>query len=191
MPANRLQRSVSNIFVIARHTVVTQRLRRQVRCRRSDRLYAGLFVVGDDRNCRDFPRSRGGGLLQQLDFTIDAQDFRHLLVEQGIAAFQIIAHLVRLDFIRGENFAQRALSKIGEAFVSRRRPMFVNVSRQQPRRPQLVRIPEILGFCGKQDRQQKFAASSVMARSRPGRGLSSRASMMPSFSARRKHLSTV
>ncbi len=101
-----------------------------------------------------FRLMRDSGLLQQRDLAVDAQDLGHLFVEQRIAAFQIIAHLVRLDLIRGENFAQRALSKIGEAFVSCRRPMFANVSCQKPRRPQLMRIAEILGFAaGKIDNE--------------------------------------
>jgi hypothetical protein len=49
---------------------------------------------------------------------------------------------------------RRALSKIGEAFVSCRRPLFSNLSRQQPRRPQFVRIAEILGLAaGKIDNE--------------------------------------
>jgi hypothetical protein len=36
--------------------------------------------------------------------------------------------------ITGKTTAQRALSKSGETFMSRRRTMFANVSRQQPRR---------------------------------------------------------
>jgi hypothetical protein len=47
----------------------------------------------------------------------------------GEMLLRIVAHLVRLDLICGENFAQRALSKIGETFVSHRRTMFVNVPR--------------------------------------------------------------
>jgi hypothetical protein len=108
-------------------------------------------------------------LLQQLDFAIDAQDLGHLLIEQGIAAFQIIAHLVRLDLVRGENLAQRALSKFGEAFVSCRRTMFANVSRQQPRRAQFVRIAEILGFAaGKIDNESSrlFGDDTLASRAR-------------------------
>ncbi len=82
-----------------------------------------IATAGVSCSCAD------GGLLEHFDFAIDAQDLGHLLVEQGIAAFQIVAHLVRLDLVCGENFAQRALSKIGEAFVSRRRTMFANVPR--------------------------------------------------------------
>jgi hypothetical protein len=104
-------------------------------------------------------------LLQQRDLAIDAQEIGHLLVEQGIATFQIIAYLVRLDLIRGENFAQRALSKIGEAFVSCRRSMFTNVSYQQPRRPQFVWIAEILGFAASKidDESSSFFCDDPLA----------------------------
>ena len=144
---------------------MAQRRWRQVRRRRSDRLHTGLFIVRDDRDRRGFLLLRDGGLLQQRDLAIDAQDLGHLLVEQRIAAFQIIAHLVRLDLMRGENFAQRALSKIGEAFVSCRRPMFANVSRQQPRRPQFMRIAQFLGFAASKidDESSRFFCDDPLA----------------------------
>jgi hypothetical protein len=31
------------------------------------------------------------------NLAVDTQKFRHLLLELGVAAFQIVAHLVRLD----------------------------------------------------------------------------------------------
>ena len=125
------QRSVSDIFVIARQAGHGAKgLAGKSGAVVPIAVDAGLFVVGDDRKRRGFlARCADGGLLEHLDFAIDAQDLGHLLVEQGIAAFQIVAHLVRLDLICGENFAQRALSKIGETFVSHRRTMFANVPR--------------------------------------------------------------
>ncbi|MGY3034053.1 hypothetical protein ACVIIV_003223 [Bradyrhizobium sp. USDA 4354] len=44
-------------------------------------------------------RSLGRGFLQDLDFTIDAQRFRYLLCELGVAIFKVAAHLVRLDLL--------------------------------------------------------------------------------------------
>jgi hypothetical protein len=41
---------------------------------------------------------------------IDAQNFRHLLLELGIAAFQIVTHLMRFDFLLTENHTPWALS---------------------------------------------------------------------------------
>src|ERR1700723_1749370 len=41
----------------------------------------------------------GRGLLQDLDLAIDAQNFRHPLFELGVAAFQMVPHLMRFDFL--------------------------------------------------------------------------------------------
>ena len=74
--------------------------------------------------------------------------------------------------------------------MSCRRTMFANVSCQQPRRPQFVRIAEILGFtAGKIDNESSrfFGDDPLASRS----GLSSRAATTPNLSARRKHRSTV
>ena len=163
------QRSVSDIFMIARQAAVSQRLWRQIRRRRSNRLDAGLFIIGDDCKRRAFSLVRGIGLLEQFDFTINAQDLGHLLVEQGIAALQIIAHLVRLNLVGGEDLAQRSLGKIGKAFVSCGRTVFANMSRQQPSCPQFVWIAEALWFAaGKIDNESSrfFRDNSLTSRTR-------------------------
>ena len=46
----------------------------------------------------------GGASLQNLDLAINAQNLGHLLLELGIATFQIVAHLVRLDFLLCRSF---------------------------------------------------------------------------------------
>jgi hypothetical protein len=58
---------------------------RQIRCRRRDRLDSRLLVVGDDRNRHTRFLRLGGGLLQDLNLAIDAQNLRHLRFEIGIA----------------------------------------------------------------------------------------------------------
>ena len=95
----------------------------------------------------------GGGFFQDLDLAIDAQNLRHLLLELGVATFQIVTHLVRLDFLLAEDLAHRALDQIGETFVPRRRPVLARMARQKPRRPQLVRIAVILGLVARQRHQ--------------------------------------
>ena len=60
------------------------------------------------------PLSLGRGFLQDLDFTIDAQDLRHLPLELGVAIFKIVTHLVRLDFLLTEDLAHRSLDQIGQ-----------------------------------------------------------------------------
>ena len=66
----------------------------------------------------------------------------------------MIAHLVRFDFLLTENLAHRALDKIGETSVSRRRPVLARMARQKTRRPQLVRIAVILGLVARQRHQR-------------------------------------
>jgi hypothetical protein len=132
------------VFIIARECRVGARHRRQSRCCRSDRLDSQLLVAGDNRHrltrfLRRLRRLRlGSGLLQDLDLAIDAQNLRHLLLELGIAAFQIVTHLMRLDFLLAKNLAHRALDKIGETFVPSGGGVLARMARQQPRRPQLV-----------------------------------------------------
>jgi hypothetical protein len=46
-----------------------------------------------------------------LNLTINAQNLRHLLLELGITFFQIVPHLVRLNFFSVENLTFRATAK--------------------------------------------------------------------------------
>ena len=68
---------------------------------RCDGLDSGLSSLGDDRH---LPARflRLGGLFLDLDFVINPQDLRHLLLELGVATFQIVPHLVRLYFLLSE-----------------------------------------------------------------------------------------
>ena len=85
-------------------------------------------------------------LLDELHFAIDAQNLRHLLLELRVAAFQVVADLVRLYLLLIEDFAQRALSQLGKASVPLRRAMLTRMAGKQSRRPQFVRIAEFLGL---------------------------------------------
>src|ERR1700750_1147596 len=71
---------------------------------------------------------------------IDTQDLRHFLLELGVATLQIVAHLVRFDLLRAENFPYGALNQTGETLMSGLRSALARMAGQQPRRPQLVRI---------------------------------------------------
>src|ERR1700758_3677401 len=77
---------------------------------------------------------------------IDTQNLRHFLLELGVATLQIVAHLVRLDFLLAENLAHRALDQLGKALVPRRRAVLARMACQQPRRPQLMRITVLPGL---------------------------------------------
>ena len=63
-----------------------------------------------------------------MDLAIDTQDFRHLLLEFGIATFQIVANLVRFDFLLAEDLAHRALDQLGETFVPSGRSVLARVA---------------------------------------------------------------
>jgi hypothetical protein len=79
-------------------------------------------------------------LLQNRDLAIDAKNLRHFLFELSVAAFQVIAHLVRFQFLLVEDLAHRALDEVGKTLMPCRRPMLC----QEPRRPQLMRIAQFL-----------------------------------------------
>ena len=91
--ASRSARNLSFLASVASNTAssVTE-------SRRGDGLDTRLFIVGDDRHrFVRFVRLAGSSLFQHLNLAVDTQNFCHLLLELGVAAFQIVAHLVRLD----------------------------------------------------------------------------------------------
>src|SRR6266545_2247557 len=93
------------------------------------------------------------GFLQDLDFTIDAQDLRHLLFELGVAIFKIVTHLVRLDCLLAKDLAHRSLDQIGQTRMPRRQPVFARMARQEPRCPQLMWMAVVLGLVARQRHQ--------------------------------------
>src|SRR5208282_1498807 len=129
-------RAVALVLVIAREGRMSAGLGRQVRGGRGDRLNAGLLIVGYNRHrIARFLFCGRRRLLDEPYFAIDAQNLRHLLLELRIAAFQVVADLVRLYLLLIEDFAQRALSQLGEASVPLRRPMLTRMAGEQSRRP--------------------------------------------------------
>src|SRR5215472_9567813 len=162
------QRAMAFILVITGKGRVDAGLGRQIRRRRCDGLDSRLFVVGDDRY-RLVPFIRLGRPFQDLDLAIDAQYLGHLLLELGVAAFQIVAHLVWLDLLLAEDLAYRALDQVGETFMPRRWSVLARMACQQPRRPQLVRIAVVLRFIARQGHQPSFGFRRdrrLLARSR-------------------------
>ena len=146
-PSQQTDRAVALILMIAREGGVLAGLGRQVRGRGRDRLDTGLLVIGDDRHRIARLLFCGGRrLLDELHLAIDAQNLRHLLLELRVAAFQVIANLVRLYLSRIEDVAQRALSQLGKAGMPLRRPVLACVAGEKSCRPQFVRIAEVLGL---------------------------------------------
>ena len=106
---------------------------------------AGLLVIGDDRYCIARLLFRGDRrLLQEFHRAVDAQDFRHLLCELRVAAFQVVTHLVWLHLLLVEDLAHRALDQLAEADVPLRRCMLARVAGQKPRRQQFVGMSDVL-----------------------------------------------
>jgi hypothetical protein len=185
-PGQEAQRAMALILVIAGEGCMNAGFWRQVRRRRADRLQAGFFIVRDDRH-RVAWRV---GLLQNLDLTVDAEDVRHLLFEFRIAALQVGAYLVRFNGVCVENLAYGSLHQFRETLVPSSRPMFARMAGQEPRRPQLVRIIEVLRFLAGQRHEPCFASAVIVA-ILPGRALSSNATNGPETAARSMHRCTV
>ena len=181
-PGQQTDRAVPLVFMLAGKGRVHAGLRRQIGGGRGDRLDAWLLVVRDDRHSRLAFRD-GHRLFQEFHLAINAQHLRHFFRKVGVAALQIVTDFVRLHVFLVEDFADRALHQIGEAHMSLRRPMLAGMECEKPRRPQFVRIAEVLRLATGQI-NQPCLASIVMVGSRPGRGRSSSAAIGPSATAR-------
>jgi len=81
------------VLVVAREAGVLAGLGRQVRGCRCDGLESGLLVVGDDRHCLAWLLRCRCRLFDDRNLAVNAQHFCHLVLERGITAFQVVAHL--------------------------------------------------------------------------------------------------
>src|SRR5882757_5612316 len=153
MPANRLT-VPWRLYSLSRAKVAnTPGLGRQIWRGRRDGLDAGLLVVRDDRDRLTRFVRFGSRPFQDLNLTIDAQNLGHLSLKFSVAALQIVAHLMRLDFLLAKYLAHRTLDQASETVMASGRPVLARMPRQQPRRPQLVRIAHILGLAAGQVHQ--------------------------------------
>src|SRR5215470_7664774 len=168
-PGQQAERTMPFVLVIAGESRVDAGLGRQIGRGRGNRLDSWFFVIRDNGYWLGrFPRF--GSLFQDLDLAVHAQNVRHLLLELGVATFQIIPHLVRPDFLLAKYFAHRPLRQIGEAFVPGGRRVLARMACQQPRRPQFMRITVILGLFASQRYQPRFRLRRncrLLARARP------------------------
>src|SRR5204863_1716839 len=154
-PGQQAQRALTFVFMITREGGVDAGYGRQIGRRCCNGLDSRFFIIGHDSyRLARFPRF--GSFFQDLDLTINAQNLRHLLFELGVAPFQIVPHLVWLDFLVAEDFADGALGQLGKTFVPRRRRVLACMPCQEPRRPQRVRITVILGLVASQRYQPRF-----------------------------------
>jgi hypothetical protein len=66
-----------------------------------------------------------------VDDGVSVDVIGHLPFELGVAAFQVVAHLVGLDVLVAVNLAHRALDQESETLVARRRPVLARMARQK------------------------------------------------------------
>jgi hypothetical protein len=121
-------------------------------------LNAGFFVVGNDRDRIDWLLFRCR-LFQDFHLAINAQHRGHLFRKVGIAGialFQVVPHFVRFDLFLSQDLAHCALCQVGEARMSLRWSMLASVAGQKPRRPQFVRIAEVLRLPASQRHQPRL-----------------------------------
>src|ERR1700741_883448 len=95
-PGQQAERAMAFVLMIPRDARMAAWYWRQIRCRRGDGLDSRLLVVRDDRDRLLRFLRLGSGFFQDLDLAVDTQNFRHLGLELGVAAFQIVANLVGL-----------------------------------------------------------------------------------------------
>jgi hypothetical protein len=140
-------RTAALIFMIACKSRMHARLGRQVWCRGGPRLDTGLLVIGKDRHrIARLLFGRRRGFLDELHLAVDTQHFRHLGLELGIAAFQVIPDLMGLYLLLIEDLAKRALSELAKAAMPLSRSMLPRMASEKTRSPQFVRIAEVLGL---------------------------------------------
>ncbi len=159
---------------VAREGLMHVRPWRQVGCGVADRLDAGLLVIGDDGDVRYLRRrSPSGG-----DFAIDAEHLSHLRLERVIAPFKIVADLVRLGIVGGEELADRALDDTGQGRMPGRRGMLADMAGQQPRcrdadcrrgPPSPQAAPHVAGSAARCDGSPRSSRPPQSSRGRRGR----------------------
>ena len=112
-PGQQAEPAMAFVLMIPREARMAAWHWRQIRCRRGDGLDPRLLVVRDDRDRLLRFLRLGSGFFRDLDLAVDTQNFRHLGLELGVAAFQIGAHLVRLDFLFDREACTRCLEPDG------------------------------------------------------------------------------
>jgi hypothetical protein len=189
------QGAVALVFVIAHHGRANAGKWRAIWRGRSDRLNPWFLVVRDDGQAPAIAvlalaLSTFSLATHHRHLPVDTEDFGHLGLELRIALLQVVANFVRLDFLLGQYFADRSLGQLRQARMPGGWSMLTGMRGEQPGRPQLVGITQLLGLPARHATSQVFA-SAVMTRSRPARGRSSSASITPSSAARARQRVTV
>ena len=109
------QGAVALVLVIAHHGRAGAGQWRTIRRGRPDRLDSGFLVVRDEGEALATAAILTSALPfrpQHRHLPVNTKDLGHLGLELGIALFQVVAHLVRLDFLLGQDLAHRPLGQL-------------------------------------------------------------------------------
>ena len=107
---------------------------------------------------------------QHRHLSVDTKDRGHLGLKLGIALFQVVAYLVRLDFLLGQNFADRPLGQLAQAGMPSRGSVLPGMRGEQPGGPQFVGITQLSGLAARQCHQPGFGLGRddrIASRTRP------------------------
>ena len=74
------------------------------------------------------------------------QNLHHLAVKIGIAPLQVVLNLVRMHLVGAQNLGDGSAPQFRETPMADRLAMVADMLRQQPGRPQLLGIAQILRF---------------------------------------------
>lgn len=113
------------------------RLRRPIRRPRGAGWDPRLLIVG--------PAHGGPAIVRiqiQGDLRVDGEHLDHLLVERGIAPFQVVLHPVRMEVMRREDLGAGALDHLGRTGVTGGDGVFADRPGQERRRPERRRPAE-------------------------------------------------
>src|SRR5215472_1126992 len=160
---------------IAHHSRADAGKWRAIRRGRSDRLNPWFLVVRDDGEA---PATAVLALVlpafslatHHRHLPVDTEDFGHFGLELRIALLQVVAHLVRPHFLLGQYFADRSLGQLSQARMPGGWSMLPGMCGEQPGRPQLVRITQLLGLPARQRHQPSLCLSrdnGISSRARP------------------------
>src|SRR6201981_18975 len=175
-PRHQGQGAVALILVIPHHGRAGAGKWRAIRRSGADRLDPWFLVIRDDGKAPATAAVLAPALAafslatQHRHLPVDAEDFGHLGLELGIALFQVVAHLVRLDFLLGQDLADRPLGQFPKARMSGGWSVLTGMRGKQPGGPQLVRVTQLLGLPARQRHQPGFRLGRdyrIASRTRP------------------------
>jgi hypothetical protein len=153
-----LQRAVTKVFILVTLSGELARHRGQTECGLANGLHARLLIDADGVDGVG-PRvmNRIGSV--DRDISIDHQYFLHLAVEVWVALCEVVAKLVKLDFVVVvvEEAPHCALASLGQACKSLSLGLFAKKSRQRRNSPQISREAVIFGLAASYSSHPSFS----------------------------------